>query len=652
MGPAQLKKDQDTLKKEFEILESKWPTHAEGEVQSLQKLKELLAKLQGPVQQEFLLAFKPVRDEVTERLNHFASELFKSITKATSLHLSTLLRKVEDSAEVRKKAYKLCGDTKLKADFLLAVATVVRCLQGEYSRFKSLSASEPKLSGMSQRLATQLFEIEGLGNTMKEWHDGRLSCYNNTWWRAAKAAVETLKADLQNQLVQAFQSKVGKAKNKELKLEEWPMASCPLAAAFTTFVQEHASDFGDLGSPPLAECPPHSLKPSTLRLLLCHLEPFEVQDPEAQEDSGSACIRLREEFLQPAANIVAAKAAAETPRAPKTAAPSVTASSPPASQEPVVIVDVDDGAEEEAPSDEEAEEEDEEEAPPAAEAQEKAPSPVKAPVAASDKEAKAAGALKAAEPKLKAAELETAAEAIATEPKACAVAKAAEPKAKAPGESKAALEVKAAQHPVESKTAAKPKEPEVDAKETKKGQERSKAADRKDKGAPKRDRSRSGSSGSESSSSRQKRRKKERKEKDRDRDRDRDRERDRDRDRERDRHRGSSAPLGYGAYYQGHHSQAIMNQTLMTMAMMSSPMAMMGMQAMPSHMGHVSARLQERPKERERDRDREPPRAAARQPEKQRKDVPEPAKRPAPAPTAASPGQRRPKKDSIDRNDL
>eukprot|EP00930_Biecheleria_cincta_P033421 TRINITY_DN23149_c0_g1_i2.p1 TRINITY_DN23149_c0_g1~~TRINITY_DN23149_c0_g1_i2.p1 ORF type:complete len:619 (+),score=123.15 TRINITY_DN23149_c0_g1_i2:194-1858(+) len=189
----------------------------------------------------------------------------------------------------------------VKAKFLMAIANVTRALLGGSKLLKSMAASQPSVVSLAKKLANRLFVLPNLGDTLETWHEGRLACYNATLSLAAKRAADKMKDDIQVSLVSALKRSAnnpsqtsGKSKPPlQLELRDWPMSGCPLARALLEFLLQRRSELGNLGRPSLRECPPHCLKPSTLRQLLERLDAFEV----LEETGKGTVVRLRWEAV-------------------------------------------------------------------------------------------------------------------------------------------------------------------------------------------------------------------------------------------------------------------------------------------------------------------------------------------------------------------
>ena len=252
------------------------------------RLEETLVKLPTDAQEQIVVAFRPLRAEVSRRLAEWTNEFNDWLSDAgagagntSSEHIVELLREVETSPQLRW--YRQCRKARVKAKFLMAVANLVRALLQKSPLIKHWVDDNPSLTSLAQKIVNRLFVLPGLGNVLETWHEGRLACYNATLSLAAQRAADKMKDDLQVSLVSAVKrsaaapSSDGRAKGAlQIQLREWPMSGCPLARALLEFLKSHAVDLGDLGRPSLRECPPHSLQPATLRNLLSRLDAFDL----------------------------------------------------------------------------------------------------------------------------------------------------------------------------------------------------------------------------------------------------------------------------------------------------------------------------------------------------------------------------------------
>mmetsp|Transcript_69254 Transcript_69254/g.122530 ORF Transcript_69254/g.122530 Transcript_69254/m.122530 type:complete len:653 (-) Transcript_69254:4-1962(-) len=322
---AQLKKELVSLAaKHWAEEEDDDEEENEAETQIFFKLEELLLKFPAAEQEVIVAAFRPLRAEVSRRLAEWTLELDDWLTEvgqakqpAQSQNLIELFREVDGAPQCRW--YRQCPDMNVKAKFLLAMANVACALLEGSSLLKPLAAQSDFVV-LTKKLSARLFTLPSHGNILKTWHEGRLAVYNATLSLAARRAVEKLKDDLQVALVSAVKRSAnnpaaGKAKQSlQLPLRDWPMAGCPLARALLEFLLQRRTELGNLGRPSLRECPPHSLKPSTLRELLTKLDAFEVLDASG---AGGSIIRLRWEAVA----ALAFKAVGTKPKA-STAPPS------------------------------------------------------------------------------------------------------------------------------------------------------------------------------------------------------------------------------------------------------------------------------------------------------------------------------------------
>mmetsp|Transcript_100667 Transcript_100667/g.285265 ORF Transcript_100667/g.285265 Transcript_100667/m.285265 type:complete len:670 (-) Transcript_100667:216-2225(-) len=323
------------LCKELLKIGRRWPEEVlEEEAKAFERLRLQLMKFADSQQQDIVAAFRPLREDVRRRmlgttaaLNGWLAEA-PHPEKASPQRLAELLQAIEDAPQMRW--YKQCTDLRIKAQFLVAMASVIRATSSAGALLKAHVAKHPQAAALVQRLAERFFVVPEHGDVLETWHAGRLEYYNATLWRAAKRAADRLKDDLQVRLVSALRRATapvqpvltgGKAKPQlQLELHQWPMVSCPLARAFLDFVAQRGSELGDLGQPSLSECPPHSLLPATLRKLLGRLDAFEVLDDEGTKAGGQGeklgIVRLRWEAVA----ALAFKAVGTKPKAASLAA--------------------------------------------------------------------------------------------------------------------------------------------------------------------------------------------------------------------------------------------------------------------------------------------------------------------------------------------
>mmetsp|Transcript_81764 Transcript_81764/g.226484 ORF Transcript_81764/g.226484 Transcript_81764/m.226484 type:complete len:792 (+) Transcript_81764:154-2529(+) len=290
------------LCKELLKIGRRWPEEAmEEEAKAFERLSLQLMKFADSQQQDIVAAFRPLREDVRQRMADTAAALNGWLSealhpeKASPQRLAELLQAIDDAPQMRW--YKKCTDLGVKVQFLVAIAAITRAVAGPSSPLRSRASGHPQTLALVQRLSDRFFEIPEHGNVLDTWHDGRLEYYNATLWRAAKRAADRLKDDLQVRLVSALRRATapvqpvltgGKSKPQlQLELHQWPMVSCPLARTFLDFVAQRGPELGDLGQPCLSECPPHSLLPATLRKLLGRLDAFEVLDDEGAVTNGS-----------------------------------------------------------------------------------------------------------------------------------------------------------------------------------------------------------------------------------------------------------------------------------------------------------------------------------------------------------------------------
>lgn len=261
----------------------------DAEMRSFDRLEEALLKLPEAKQQAVVAAFRPLRAGVSRRLSEWTNALNDFLSDAgnqggsQAQHLGDLLREVDSSPQSRW--YRQCPKPRVKAKFLMAIASLARALIRGSPLLKPVVASHPAVLSLAKKIVSRLFVLRepGYGDTLERWHEGRLAVYNATISLAAQRAAEKLKDDLQVSLVSAVKRSAnpsaedGKAKaSLQLQLRDWPMSGCPLARALLEFLKSRAAELGDLGRPSLRECPPHALQPETLQQLLSRLDAFEI----------------------------------------------------------------------------------------------------------------------------------------------------------------------------------------------------------------------------------------------------------------------------------------------------------------------------------------------------------------------------------------
>ncbi len=313
---------------------SRWPEEDEDEDHEAEtaiflRLEEALMKLSTSAQEQVVGSFRPLKQEVSRRLAEWTNEFNDWLSEAGQLplepaHLGELLREVIGSPQFLW--YRQCPKARVKAKFLMAVASLIRALIEGKPLVKPMLDTHPDLESLAQKIMKRLFVLPDLGNILEVWHEGRLACYNATLSLAAQRAADKLRDDLQVSLVSAVKRATAAAGPEgpkgvkgpkgalQLQLRDWPMTGCPLARALLEFLKSHANELGDLGRPSLRECPPHSLKPATLRELLCRLDAFDVVG------SGPSVVRLRFEAVAALAYKAVGtkpKAGAVPPKPPK-----------------------------------------------------------------------------------------------------------------------------------------------------------------------------------------------------------------------------------------------------------------------------------------------------------------------------------------------
>ena len=302
----------------------------DAETQSFERLEEVLLKLPAGDQEAVVAAFRPLRACVSRRLAEWTNALNDWLSEAGQVqaqHLGDLLREVDSSPQSRW--YRQCPKPRVKAKFLMAIASLARALIRGSPLVKPLIASHPAVLSLAKKIVSRLFVLPGYGDSLERWHDGRLAVYNATISLAAQRAADKLKDDLQVSLVSAVKRSAnpastedGKAKVAlQLQLRDWPMSGCPLARALLEFLKSRAAELGDLGRPSLRECPPHALQPETLRKLLSRLDAFEMGGTDG-------IVRLRFEAVA----ALAFKAVGTKPKASTVAPPTATKSQMAAAQ--------------------------------------------------------------------------------------------------------------------------------------------------------------------------------------------------------------------------------------------------------------------------------------------------------------------------------
>eukprot|EP00419_Tripos_fusus_P012079 CAMPEP_0172662490 /NCGR_PEP_ID=MMETSP1074-20121228/5391_1 /TAXON_ID=2916 /ORGANISM="Ceratium fusus, Strain PA161109" /LENGTH=1049 /DNA_ID=CAMNT_0013478411 /DNA_START=6 /DNA_END=3152 /DNA_ORIENTATION=- len=260
-------------------------TLAESTADLFGRLGHQLAKFTDGQQQEIVSALAPLREDIHRRmsattkvLNTWLAEMVPPEGIATSSpnmdhcqeaafveRLKILLEKVACAPQLQY--YRRCGDAKTRVRFLVAVASAIRAVQ-ESSVLSVQGEQQVIPVALIQRLTNCFFVLPKHGNVLSIWIDSRLDRYNLTWWRAAQRAVERCKDGIQSKLLRVLQDTARRAcatdERPWFRLSRWPMAWCPLARAFISFMMENSRELGDLGRICLSECPAHSLRPQTL----------------------------------------------------------------------------------------------------------------------------------------------------------------------------------------------------------------------------------------------------------------------------------------------------------------------------------------------------------------------------------------------------
>lgn len=305
----------------------RWPDGklAEEASKHFDRLARQLPKFADAQQQGIIAACRPLRDlakrwmaDTTAALESWLNEV-PHHKKAPPQRLAELLQSVAEAPLLR--CYKQCADLEIKTRFLWVAACTLRAAQNTSGPFHSHMAGHAAALASVKRIVGSLFTLPEHGCVLNAWHDGRLQRYDATLWRAGKTAANRFKDELQERLVAAVRGAPGATVSKnakpqvQLALREWPMIGCPLARALLDFVMRRKQELGDLGQPRLNECPPHSLRPATLRRLLALLDAFEVVDAEGNADGCPGVVRLKPE----AAAALAFKAVGTKPKAAPTA---------------------------------------------------------------------------------------------------------------------------------------------------------------------------------------------------------------------------------------------------------------------------------------------------------------------------------------------
>lgn len=305
----------------------RWPDSKLGEEASkaFDRLARHLPKFADAQQQDIVAAFRPLRDsarrlmaEAIAALENWLNEA-PHAKKASPQRLAKLMQSMDEAPILR--CYKQCTDLEVKTRFLWVAACTLRAVQDSRSPLHShVGGHDAALTGI-KRIAASFFTLPDHGCVLDDWHDGRLTLYDATLWRAGKNAANRFKDELQERLVAAMRGAPGATVSKtakpqvQLALREWPMVDCPLVRALLDFVTRRRHELGDLGKPRLTECPPYSLRPSTLRRLLALLDAFEVVDGEGTTNGCPGVVRLKPE----AAAALAFKAVGTKPKAAPTA---------------------------------------------------------------------------------------------------------------------------------------------------------------------------------------------------------------------------------------------------------------------------------------------------------------------------------------------
>jgi len=145
--------------KELLKLGARWPQEPlEEEGKAFERLSSQLTKLADSQQQDVVAAFRPLREDVRQRmaestaaLNNWLSEA-PHPEKASAQRLAELLQGIDDAPQMRW--YKQCPDLGVKAHFLLAVAAVARAASAPGAPLRSRAAGHPRALALLQRSAS------------------------------------------------------------------------------------------------------------------------------------------------------------------------------------------------------------------------------------------------------------------------------------------------------------------------------------------------------------------------------------------------------------------------------------------------------------------------------------------------------------------
>ena len=140
--------------------------------QSFDRLEEVLLKLSAADQEAIVAAFRPLRAGVSRRLSEWTHALNDWLSEAgaghaQAQHLAELLREVDSSPQSRW--YRQCMKPRVKAKFLMAIASLARALIRGSSLLKPLVASHPAILSLAKKIVGRLFVQPGYGDTLERW---------------------------------------------------------------------------------------------------------------------------------------------------------------------------------------------------------------------------------------------------------------------------------------------------------------------------------------------------------------------------------------------------------------------------------------------------------------------------------------------------
>eukprot|EP00929_Paragymnodinium_shiwhaense_P048026 TRINITY_DN24347_c0_g1_i1.p1 TRINITY_DN24347_c0_g1~~TRINITY_DN24347_c0_g1_i1.p1 ORF type:complete len:638 (-),score=117.25 TRINITY_DN24347_c0_g1_i1:212-2125(-) len=318
------------IAQELRTLGQRWP---QENAAGMDKLVRHLPKFTDSQQQDIVSAFSPLRSDVCQRMATAAKALnawLQDGDKASVQRLVDIMCSIEDAPQLR--CFKHCCESPTeKVRFLWSLASVISAVLDDKGPVGMRARILPRAVELARQLQCSFFELTECGNVLGSWHSGRLERYNAAFSRAGKRAAEQLRPELQNKLLSALRTATMSARPViQLELRDWPMSGCPLARAFLDFVTMYRRELSDGGHPSLAECPPHSLQPSTLRKLLRRFDIFEVvpSEPVKGRRAGPGIVRVRAGVNPSTLDSGSSKAVGTKPKAAPMAPP--TASAPPA----------------------------------------------------------------------------------------------------------------------------------------------------------------------------------------------------------------------------------------------------------------------------------------------------------------------------------